>query len=778
MNWIVNIGLPLAAGAVVATLAVAGDQIQLPTTAEDFYHHGTQPLPDRPDGYPMDVFEVSSFTCQNCHLFEDDNNPEIETGPMNLWAASMMAQSTRDVVWQAALTIANQDADFSGEYCIRCHAPTAWGSGKSTNGVLEDLSPVDDYDGINCNFCHRMVDAVADAENPEEDTLILQALIDAGTLPDPASPGNGQFIFDPTDSRRGPLDDITLNMHGAAQIHVSPFHKESAQCASCHDLGNPVFELQSDGTYALTDYDTAHPTLNTYEMMPEQRTYSEWLASDFADGGVQFDDGRFGGDHPTGLMQSCQDCHMPKASGANCAFWYLPDIGPRDSLSLHHFSGANSWVLGAVHDLYDPGDTSLTDESVAASIDRTISLMQAASDMDVTQAGDELTIRVTNWSGHKLPTGYPEGRRMWINVQFYDDTETLIEEIGAYDYETAELDITDVKIYEMQLGVDETVAALVNIPVGKSFHLVLNNVILKDNRIPPKGFTNAEFEAIQAQPVNYTYADGQHWDDTIADIPDGAAKAVVTMYHQTTTKEYIEFLRDANVTDLKGQIAYDAWVARGKSAPVPMDSVEISIKEPEGDGDTCDSPRYAAVGATAFETTTAVDSGFGAPDESQCLDTYLDWDDSPDRWFTWEPPLNGVANFHTCDATSYDTSLVIYQGDDCGTITQVACNGDSTVQSGCQQYYSGIYDLPVSGGTTYYARIGGWQAATGEGTLTIEYDPKVIPEDINNDGVVDVNDLLIMLSDYGCTGACEGDVNNDNIVDVSDILALLAAWSD
>jgi hypothetical protein len=49
---------------------------------------------------------------------------------------------------------------------------------------------------------------------------------------------------------------------------------------------------------------------------------------------------------------------------------------------------------------------------------------------------------------------------------------------------------------------------------------------------------------------------------------------------------------------------------------------------------------------------------------------------------------------------------------------QVACNGDSD-GGGCQAYFSEI-DYNVQSGSTYYIRIGGWKAETGEGTLTIE----------------------------------------------------------
>ena len=51
--------------------------------------------------------------------------------------------------------------------------------------------------------------------------------------------------------------------------------------------------------------------------------------------------------------------------------------------------------------------------------------MPGELDLDVisrTTPGGELVVRtkVTNLTGHKLPTGYPEGRRMWLQVQVQD----------------------------------------------------------------------------------------------------------------------------------------------------------------------------------------------------------------------------------------------------------------------------------------------------------------------------------------------------------------------
>jgi hypothetical protein len=50
------------------------------------------------------------------------------------------------------------------------------------------------------------------------------------------------------------------------------------------------------------------------------------------------------------------------------------------------------------------------------------------------------------------------------------------------------------------------------------------------------------------------------------------------------------------------------------------------------------------------------------------------------------------------------------------------------------------------------------------------------PADINGDGVVDVQDLLALLAEWGGTSG-PADINGDGIVDVQDLLALLAAWT-
>ncbi len=530
-------------GGAVATLTFA---LPAPSTLNDFFGPGTQPntLTD-----PI----LTAQACSFCHGNYDETHE-----PFRPWAASMMGQAARDPLFHACLAIANQDAPGSGDLCIRCHTPGGWLAGRSTPTDGSALTGAD-FEGVTCNFCHRMVDPdYTVGVDPAVDFDILDNLEDQ-----PVNPHSGHYVVDPLDRRRGPFDlGKEFFYHDWLQ---SPFTQDSAMCATCHDVSNPVYERQPDGTYAPGAWDTPAASFDKYDQFPVERTYSEWLMSDFADGPIDMT-GRFGGNNP--LVSSCQDCHMPDATGRGCAF---EDRPVRDDLPQHHFNGGNTWVLRAIRNLYPDSETFLTEESVNASIARAVQMLENASDMDLTSDGSTLSVRITNESGHKLPTGYPEGRRMWLNVQFYDATDALIAERGHYDAATADLTTGDTKVYEAELGITPDVAAAIGAPAGPGFHFAINNTVVKDNRIPPRGFTNTNFEAVQAAPVGATYADGQHWDDTDFAIPAGAARAEVRLFYQTASKEYIEFLRDENTTNDAGIVLYNQWVATGKSAPVEMD---------------------------------------------------------------------------------------------------------------------------------------------------------------------------------------------------------------
>lgn len=534
--------------------AAAAAAQQVPTTLDDFFMPGTQPE-------TLNTEILSFSNCASCH-----GNYDLVHEPLRNWAASMMGQSMRDPLFRAAFTIAEQDVAFAGDLCLRCHTPGGWLAGRSepTDGsALIDQ----DFEGVNCNMCHRMVDPVyKDGVSPLVDLDIL------ADLPDhPVNPHSGQYVMDPEDRRRGPFDLVRFNKHDWL---YSPFHSSSEMCATCHDVSNPVFVRQPDGTYLPGDLDAPHPTHDKYDQFPVERTYSEWLASEFADGPVEMG-GRFGGNLTA--VSSCQDCHMPDSTGRGCKTGE-----DRADLPTHQLNGGATWILQAVDDLYPQSDTQLTDESITAALLRSESLLRAASDLELTTEPGRLFVRIINQTGHKLPTGYPEGRRMWINVRFFDSQGALIAERGHYDDATAELTTEDTKVYETKIGVDQTMAALTGLPVGPTFHFAVNNLRYLDNRIPPRGFTNAGFEAVQADPVGYSYADGEYWDDTEYDVPLGAAEAEVRVFYQTASKEYIEFLRDNNHTNDDGLMLHAVWESNGKGPPTQMDFATIAVQ-----GDDC-----------------------------------------------------------------------------------------------------------------------------------------------------------------------------------------------
>lgn len=533
----------------------------VPTTLRDFDMPGSQP------------FEAGILNppeaCSPCH-----GNYDQAVEPYFNWQGSMMAQASLDPIFLSNMVIANQDAPDSADICLRCHFPRGWLQGRSvpTDGS-QMLST--DKSGVSCDFCHRLVDPIYDpGANPGEDLAILDDLSFPGT-----EFGNGMAVIDPTGARRGPF----LDANTGHPVLVSPFHREAALCGTCHNVSNPAFEKDPNGNYLPNAFDTPAANFSPHALAPVERTYSEWFYSDYNTPTGVFAP-EFGGNKD--FVATCQDCHMRDVTGQGCNFGTPP---VRDDLPLHDLAGGSTWLMGLMSTLF-PGQ--VNDAAMQAAIVRSRYLLQNAAELAAVQEGDDVKVTVTNNSGHKLPTGYPEGRRIWINVKFYDDTMTLIGESAAYDPNTGVLGHDgEAKIYEIEPGLDEVTAPIVGVDPGPSFHFVLNNAVFKDNRIPPRGFTNATFADFGGAHVAYSYADGQYWDDTLYAIPAGATSAEITLYYQSTSKEFIEFLRDENTTDSQGQDLYDLWANNGKCPPEQMATVTIPVTptsipgDIDGDGD-------------------------------------------------------------------------------------------------------------------------------------------------------------------------------------------------
>ncbi len=530
-----------------------------PTTLRDFDQPGSQP-------FEAGILNPPS-ACATCH---GNYDPSVE--PYYNWQGSMMSQASRDLLMQANMVIANQDAPDSGDLCLRCHLPRGWLQGRS---VPTDGSQMLDTDrsGVACDFCHRLVDPIYDpAANPPEDQSILAALSFPGTVF-----GNGMAVIDPTGARRGPF----LNADSGHPVLVSPFHREAALCGTCHDVSNPAFQKDGEGNYVPNAFDTTATDFSSHTLMPVERTYSEWFFSLYNQpSGIYAP--QFGGNRD--YVATCQDCHMHDVTGQACNFGTPPT---RTDLPLHDITGGSTWYPGLISTLY-PGE--VDDAALQSGITRARYMLQHAVDMSLEQEGRMLSVTLVNNTGHKIPTGYPEGRRMWINVRFYDDSMTLLAESAAYDATTGGLaHDEEAKIYEIEPGLDDVTAPLVGVEPGPSFHFVLNNKVYKDNRIPPQGFANADYASFGGPPVAYSYADGQYWDVTTYGIPREAATAEVTVYYQSTSKEFMEFLRDENSTNNLGQQMHDLWANNDRCPPEAIAQSQLAIAPPlpgdyNGDG--------------------------------------------------------------------------------------------------------------------------------------------------------------------------------------------------
>ncbi|MBL8722376.1 MAG: hypothetical protein JNL79_40720 [Myxococcales bacterium] len=515
----------------------------VPTNAEDFHVPGTQ-IGDLPAG------AIPSVTnCVLCH-----ESTELPSGPFAGWRGSLMGIAGRDPLFLAQLATANQDAPGVGYYCLRCHVPVSVPSGHASNPKGTSLD-AQDVEGVTCAFCHAMVDP---RSKVDADVAVLGKL---GSVP--TTFGNAQFVLDPSKVWRGPYDIPDAS----PPVRKSDFVKTSEMCGTCHDVGNPATIRNADGSYAYGPVGVPATNPDPTSQFPLERTFTEWRLSAFARGGVELG-GRFGGAGVT-RVSTCQDCHMPRAAGKGATF------GPeRPDLATHEFAGASAWVLRISAKEFS-GE--IDPAPLLAGAARAEALLAKAATLEVSRVGGKLRVKVVNESGHKLPTGHIEGRRAWLGVRWKDAAGTVVKESGRYDPVTAELDESTTMVFEMHVGLSPVAAGVTGYPAGVTTHMSLADVVVKDTRIPPRGYDPKAFAAAGAAALGHPYADGEHWATIDFDVPSGAARAEVTLWYQTVTKHYVEALRAGNKTDAWGEKLYALWLATDKDPPFAITTATQSL---------------------------------------------------------------------------------------------------------------------------------------------------------------------------------------------------------
>ncbi len=534
----------------------------LNTTANDFILPGTQP------GIAVPL--VDSIDCKTCH------SPEI----YDAWRGSPMSQAGRDPLMWAALFNANAKVPEAGEFCLRCHTPNGWLSNRSSDSSGASLFPQDIRNGVSCQLCHRMVDPIATAGDSTNsiDIAIRAAL----QFPPPGDyRSSAMYIIDPQDRRRGPfVFSPQLPYHATYQTGLlsqsQNAWKESSLCGTCHNIDNPVLSWdEGQAEYLPNAMDSSAPQTVSGALYPIERTFDEWSFSDYASSGVFAP--QFAGQKADGIVRSCQDCHMPRATGRAALDPFNPvyrDCTTSGCLTVHSFPGVNTWLP----DLLQNPDWRLSAISDSQELQYsqavTTNFLQKAASLEVQlidhTSNKTARVIVTNQTGHKLPTGYPEGRRMWINLRAYNSDGSIVYESGAYDFITHDLILdADIKVYESKQAISPALASILGVSGGESFEFVLNNSVVKDNRIPPRGILVSEYASIGLQSVGAVYSNNQFWDISEFTLPAETSRVTAKLYYQVASKEYIQFLINNG--------GYDGFLLQSIWNTTPSDPVLMEI---------------------------------------------------------------------------------------------------------------------------------------------------------------------------------------------------------
>jgi len=518
--------------------------------------------------------------------------------PYNAWAGSMMANAARDPLFWAALDVANADVPGAGDTCLRCHAPQAWlrgrvsrdASGTAVNGADGCLLQGDhddvegngnDFDGVGCHYCHRVMD-----RSPA--SLQLLDIGNADIWIDDAESCQGSL----GPCRRGPYSypDAGGNLAPQHGWSYSPLHADSALCGYCHQAVSPPgidrHLILADGS------DSGRP-------FPLDQTYAERRASD--DGDLLFTDGvAFNEPLPGGRKHgvSCQECHVPLAGGIENAMARacIDNLrgGRKDHLPVHEFVGGNAWMPQVLNGQYGTAlNRSAEYQRTAQLAVDNLQLHSATLDLRLgSVAADRLPVqvRVTNLSGHKLPTGFVEARRMWLELTAYDADGKAFWHSGVWDATTRTCVERDAQ--------------------GRpQFHTLLANCVVRDTRIPPAGFSIGDDPLLQPIGRNYAALPGGHlanYDDVdyAVALPAGVKWPVsvqARLRYQVLTRDYADFLRDAAIANAtpsenamcldrraalatgprdrtRAEFLHQLWQDNARAAPVTLQSATATAQ--------------------------------------------------------------------------------------------------------------------------------------------------------------------------------------------------------
>ena len=244
-------------------------------------------------------------------------------------------------------------------------------------------------------------------------------------------------------------------------------------------------------------------------------------------------------------------------------------------------AGGNVWGLDAVQAANPELATefadqfALTKKFALQNLHDAAALVLTVPTAKQTGASATVTVRVTNRTGHKLPTGYGDGRRVVVQL--------LVNEVvitGGFDGGSL-LDDTQLRVYEARHG---------RAAIGVSEHLALHDAVIRDSRIPPTGMV----ASLETGPVGVAWfdqSDGglRDYDEATFTVPlamsladNAKVKVTARLLYQSTTPEYVEFLAAENHTDDAGRQLLEIYNATGRAPPIEMAKAEgeLTVSRP------------------------------------------------------------------------------------------------------------------------------------------------------------------------------------------------------
>lgn len=423
-----------------------------------------------PDASTDHAFLTDHFSgSDNCSICHDGLQDSAGSAVSIVadWQAGMMANSSRDPLWRAKMasevrrnpTIAEEIEST----CARCHTPMGHVEAEFAtadtslleDGLLHPDNPLFDAaaEGVSCTLCHQISDA---SELGSEDGF-------SGGFDIPFAFGIDRVLFGQYEN---PLTMPMVNQVAFTPA-MSPHISESEMCATCHNLATPVLDPEGN------------VTTRTF---PEQMVYTEWENSDFAD------------------AQSCQDCHLPAATGdVRISTRPMGGLRARPDFSRHTFVGGNTFMLDML--AANAQQLNITATGFDRLLNETRAFLGGAVSLaleDVQRVGDSMqfSVRLSNYSGHKFPTGFPS-RRAWLHVAIIDAQGASVFESGAVhsDGSIVGLDSdTNLALYEPHYELIESSdqvqsyeTIMEDVDQNLTYTLLAAADFRKDNRLLPAG---------------------------------------------------------------------------------------------------------------------------------------------------------------------------------------------------------------------------------------------------------------------------------------------------